>query len=432
MLPPGCLAEVRLEEGEASPPEIRRYWDPLSASEARRDNLAGRSRAELLSGLRQRLVTAVERRLVADVPLGAFLSGGVDSTAVVALMAEATDEPVRTFTVAFEGEDWDDGPYARLAADRLGTDHHEVILSDDELVDAVPEAVCAQDHPSGDGVNTWIVSRVARQAGLTVALSGLGGDELFGGYPSFRRLRLLARAAPLMGALPETAGRNLGQLLGALRTAGPDGKLADLASTDGSVAGAYPVLRQLFSSRQIEALTGDGESEPYAPITERLHEDFRAHPATPLMARIAHAEMSSYMQDVLLRDTDQMSMSHSLEVRVPLLDRGLVEYALALPEAARRPTDPPKQWLAQAVGDRLPEEIASRAKSGFALPFDRWMRGPLEQYCREGVEAAAAHPALRTAPVGAVWRNFGRGTLHWSGPWLLVVLGHWLERERIR
>jgi len=206
----------------------------------------------------------------------------------------------------------------------------------------------------------------------------------------------------------------------------------DLASTDGSVADAYPVLRQLFSSDRIEALTESAGLEPHAPLAERLRDDFRAHPATPLLARVSHAEITSYMRDVLLRDTDQMSMSHSLEVRVPLLDRELVEYALALPEAARRPTEPPKRWLVEAVGERLPEEIAARSKSGFALPFHRWMRGPLRAYCREGIEAAAAHPAFWADPVSAVWEDFRRGDLHWSRPWLLVALGCWLEREGIR
>lgn len=431
MLPPGCFAEVRLQEGATAPPKIRRYWEPLSVMDARRDELAGRSRTELVSGLRDRLELAVERRLVADVPLGAFLSGGVDSTAVVALMAEVSGEPVRTFTVAFEEEGWDDGPYARLAAEQLGTDHHEIVLSDEELVEAVPAAIRAQDHPSGDGVNTWIVSQAAREAGLTVALSGLGGDELFGGYPSFGRLRLLARAAPLLRAMPGPACRSLVQILRTLRDTGSDGKLADLLATDGSVAGAYPVLRQLFASDWIEGLTGSTGPLPHAPLTERLREDFRAHPSTPLLARVAHAELTSYTRDVLLRDTDQMSMSHSLEVRVPLLDRNLVEYALALPEEARRPTDPPKRWLVEAVDDLIPEEVAARSKSGFALPFDRWMRGPLKDFCREGIEEAAGHPALRANAVTGTWSGFQRGRLHWSRPWLLVALGRWLQREGI-
>ncbi len=432
MLPPGHLAEIRLEEGRAGPPAIRRYWDPLSTSATRREQLAGQPRDALLSELRDRLASAVERRLVADVPLGAFLSGGVDSTAVVALMAEVADEPVRTFTVAFGDEGWDDGPYARLAADRIGTDHHEVVLSDEELVGAVPEAVRAQDHPSGDGINTWIVSRAARKAGLTVALSGLGGDELFGGYPSFRRLRLLARAAPLLWAVPEPVGRAVGRTVDKLRGAGDDGKLADLLATDGSVAEAYPVLRQVFGAHRIEALIGGSVPEPAAPLTERLRQDFRARHSTPLLARVAHAEMTSYMRDVLLRDTDQMSMSHSLEVRVPLLDRELVEYALALPEQARRPGDPSKRWLVTAVDDLLPEEVANRSKSGFALPFDRWMRGPLEDFSRRGLEAVADHAAFQSEAVRSIWSKFVQGDLSWSRPWLLVALGHWVQREDIR
>ncbi len=431
MLPPGCFAEVRLREGAAGRPQIRRYWEPLSASEARRDDLAGRSRGELVSGLRNRVGSAVERRLVADVPLGAFLSGGVDSTAVVALMAEVADEPVRTFTVAFEEKSWDDGPYARLAAEKLGTDHHEIVLSDEELVEAVPAAIRAQDHPSGDGINTWIVSRAAREAGLTVALSGLGGDELFGGYPSFHRLRWLARVAPLMRATPISGRRLMGRLLNSGLSGRRGEKIPDLLATDGSVPEAYPILRQVFGSEAIGDLLENAETAEHRPYSLRLLQEFRSHLSIPLLAQVSHAEMSCYMHDVLLRDTDQMSMNHSLEVRVPLLDRELVEYALALPEAARRPTRPPKRWLVEAVGDLLPDEVAERPKSGFALPFERWMRGPLEDFSRRGLETVADHAAFSPDAVRTVWRAFTRGDLSWSRPWLLVALGHWMTREGI-
>lgn len=431
MLPPASLAEVRLEGGRALPPRIRSYWKPLDAAADRRSDLRERDRGELLAGLRERLEAAVERRLVADVPLGAFLSGGVDSTAIVGLMAELLDRPVRTFTVAFADEAWDDGPFAREAAEAIGTDHHEVVLSDEELVEAVPRAVAAQDHPSADGVNTWIVSRAAGETGLTVALSGLGGDELFGGYPTFRRLRRLGRLAPLLAILPERGRHALGRTATAFGGGGWIDKAADLLVTDGSVAEAYPVLRQLFGSDRIEALIGQSGLEATEPIVERLREEFADHPDLPRLARVSHAELSAYMRDVLLRDTDQMSMSHSLEVRVPLLDRELVEYALALPESARRPTEPPKRWLVEAVDDLLPAPVAGRSKSGFALPFDRWMRGPLRDYCRAGIEAAAGHPALRAGSVEDVWNDFQRGSLHWSRPWLLVALGRWLEREDV-
>ena len=437
MVPPGHRLTVDLEGERAGAPAICRYWDPLAAADRRREAQASNDCRAPLRGLRERLESAVEQRMVADVPLGAFLSGGVDSSTVVGLMSEASAAPVRTFTVVFNDAGYDDAPYARLAAQRFGTDHQEIRLSDDDLVERVPAAVAAQDHPSADGINTWIVSQAAKQAGLTVSLSGLGGDELFGGYPSFRRLTVLRKVRQLMHLLPRPARNALGIPLQAVRISVALEKIAELLRTDGSVPEAYPVLRRLFGPHQADELLAFGTTrrpEHECPYSDHLYRAFDEHPCTPLLARVTYAEMTCYMQDVLLRDTDQMSMAHSLEVRVPFLDKELVEYALALPEDARRPSSPPKRYLVEAVKDLLPEPVAYRPKSGFAMPFDRWMREPLRAFCEQGLEAVAAHPGFRGEAVWEVWRKFlaGNRRLPWSRPWLLVALGHWLERESVR
>lgn len=435
-VPPGCWLRVRLKDGRVGTPEIWRYWDPLEAAEGRRDELAAADRTPLLCGLLERLQLAVERRMVADVPLGAFLSGGVDSSTIVGLMSRASATPVRTFSVAFDDPGYDDGPYARLAAAHFGTEHLEVRLSDDELVECIPAAVASQDHPSGDGINTWIVSQAAREAGLTVALSGLGGDELFGGYPSFGRLAMLARTRPILGPIPRHGRAAVGTLLRRVRPGVAGSKAAALLQTDGSVAEAYPILREVFAPLEADRLltlpgpNGRAEGRPY---TDSLRHALGMRSTVPTLACVAYAELTCYMRDVLLRDTDQMSMAHSLEVRVPFLDREVVEYALALPEEARRPTNPPKRFLIGAVADLLPQSVAERPKSGFAMPFDRWMRGPLRPFCEEGVEAVAAHEAFRGDAVDEVWRGFlaGDPAVPWSRPWLLVALGHWIERETV-
>lgn len=442
MLAPGSVLRVKVESGRITAPDISRYWDPAERALERSEEIAGLDRQEALQGLRERLESAVARRLMADVPLGAFLSGGVDSTAVVGLMTRASDTPVRTFTVAFDEEGYNDGPYARLAAERLGTDHTEIRLRDDELVASVPRAVEAQDHPSGDGVNTWIVSRAAKQAGLTVALSGLGGDELFGGYPTFGRLAALAQGYAVLQRLPELLRAGAGRFLRRIRPGVATDKIAALLSTDGSVPEAYPILRQVFTLRRASSLLvhdasgGDPPGqEARDPYTAVLRDAFGETGASlsPLQ-RASLAELTCYMQDVLLRDTDQMSMAHSLEVRVPFLDRELVEYALSLPDEARQPVTPPKRYLVRATEDVLPGPVASREKSGFAMPFDRWMRGPLRAFCEDGIGAAACHPAFRETRLRELWRDFlaENPRIPWSRPWLLVVLGYWLERERIR
>lgn len=435
ILEPGCWLSVDLDEGRASRPDVRRYWHPLQAADRRRKARAAEPAfGVMVDGIRERLGSAVRRRLISDAPLGAFLSGGVDSTAVVALMAEARNERVRTFTVAFEDDTYRDDIFARTAAEDLGTDHEEVRLSQADLVERVPSAVADQDHPSGDGINTWIVSQAAREAGLTVALSGLGGDELFGGYPSFRRWGTIERFGPLF-ELPGPVKRGASNLIHWFASGVAGEKVSELLRSDGSAAGVYPVLRQVFCRERRDQLLND---EAHTVVDEsawsrRLREEFGAHPPTPPLARISHAESTCYMRDVLLRDTDQMSMAHSLEVRVPLLDHELVEYVLSLPDEVREPTSPPKQFLVAAVGDRLPDAVARREKAGFAMPFDRWMRGPLESFCEEGVEALAAHDAFNGDAVRDVWKGFqdGEPGLTWSRPWLLVALGRWLDREGI-
>lgn len=436
MLPSGCRLEVHLERDKACRPRIHRYWDLLAEADRRRQDLHAVGHDALVQGLRDRLESAVEHHLVADVPLGAFLSGGVDSTAVVSLMGRPSESPVRTFTVAFDQKGYDDGPYARLAAQVLKTDHTEVHLCDDELVGAVPAAVAAQDHPSGDGINTWIVARAAREAGLTVVLSGLGGDELFGGYSSFRRMVTLQKLWPVLSPLPAWARNATSRILRTLRPGVASDKIATLLDTDGTVPSAYPTLREVFGPDQVSGLLavekGDG-SIPERPYSKHLRRNFAEHPSTPLLAQVSYAEMTGYMRDVLLRDTDQMGMAHSLEIRVPFLDREVVEYTLALPEEARAPSSPPKRFLVEAVEELLPRFVANRPKSGFSMPFERWMRGPLQHFCEEGLRRVACHPAFCGERVRDVWGRFllGDPRLPWSRPWLLVALGHWLERQQI-
>lgn len=440
LLSPGCHLRLNLRDGRATVGGIRSYWDVAERSLQRSPDLAGLDRDAALRGLRERLAAAVERRLVADVPLGAFLSGGVDSTAIVGLMSRVSSEPVRTFTVSFGEPGYDDDHYARIAAADLGTDHHEVRLTTDDLIQRVPAAVAAQDHPSGDGINTWVVAGAAKRAGLTVALSGVGGDELFGGYPSFGRLRLLGRAQPFLEAMRGSMASGAARLARFLRRGVTGDKVAALFGTSGAVPQAYPILRSVFGEVQIRGLLAQAPSDHHSvgdasipSYSDDLHRRLTRNPRLSLLQQVSVAELTCYMHDVLLRDTDQMSMAHSLEVRVPFLDTELVEYALALPDFARAPTKPPKRFLIEACEDLLPAPVRERPKSGFTMPFDSWMRGPLQSFCEDGVERTAASDAFDAGVVSGAWRGFLNRDpgLPWSRLWLLVALGHWLKREDV-
>jgi asparagine synthase (glutamine-hydrolysing) len=377
--------------------------------------------------------------LVSDVPLGAFLSGGIDSSAIVALMREAGQVP-RTFSVVFAESSYDEARYARQVATHFATDHTEIPLTQQDLLDQLPEALTAMDQPSGDGMNTYVVSQAVRSAGVTVALSGLGGDEFFGGYPSFARLGRVARLLRLWGYTPAglrtLAAKAIGHLGGASVAAA---KVAALVESDGTLPSLCPLLRQVLSTSQRRALFTEswlqclGEAQD--PYVRLLQAAYTRAPWVGLLGRISYAEGRTYMHDVLLRDTDQMSMAHGLEVRVPLLDHTLVEYLMGLPDAYKRSNGTPKRLLVESLGGLLPDEIVHRSKQGFTLPFALWMRGALRRFCEErlSLERLGARGIFRPGQVQEFWRAFlaGRREVSWSRLWILVVLEEWLARNDV-
>jgi len=431
-LPPGSWMTVdahgKLCEG--------RYWDLLeqASPEAR---IA--TEAESQRRVRELLQEAVALHLVSDVPVGIFLSGGIDSSAIVALVREAGQVP-RTFSVGFSESAYDEAPYARQVAARFQTDHTEIPLTEQTLLDRLPDALAAMDQPTGDGINTYVVSGAVRSAGIKVALSGLGGDEFFAGYPSFSRLGHAARRLRLWGHAPHAvrtlAAKSIKVIGGSSVSAV---KLAAIVESDGTLATTFPLTRQVLSLAQRRAVISetwlrfmDGTRDPYVQLLQEAFAD--AAWAKPL-AQISYAEGRTYMHDVLLRDTDQMSMAHSLEVRVPLLDHKLVEYLMGLPDGYKRPNGVPKRLLVNSLNGLLPDKIVRRPKQGFTLPFELWMRGVLRRFCEERLnpDRVSDRGILRADQVQKLWRDFldGRRNVSWSRLWVLVVLEEWLERNNV-
>lgn len=416
-LEPGCTLSVPLDD-PAALGAPRRYWSlptevvPLEP---------GEDAAERVRAL---LAEAVRIRLVSDVPIGAFLSGGLDSGAVVGLMRLAGPGTIRTCSMVFEEADFSEAAYARAQAAAAGAEHFERVVTAADVEAEFDRVLEATDQPTVDGVNTYFVSQTARQAGLTVALSGLGGDELFGGYPhtfgGVPRVLSLVRAAR---AVPGG-----GRLAAAALSVAPSQRMrkaADALRRPASRASAYLACRGMFSPGEVRSLVrpevweaAAARFDPVAHVAERA-----VSPNGPAFNWVSRAELGTYTHHQLLRDTDAMSMAHSLEVRVPLLDHVLVEAVLRLPPEAKMAGDGPKPLLARAVRDLLAPEVRDRRdKQGFTFPFAVWLRGPLRRHVRAALDARPDFSLLRRDAVEEVWRAFEEGRVHWSRVWALAVL----------
>ena len=391
-----------------------KYWDPESAGPR---SIVTEPRASA-SGLRATLADTITRHLVSDVPLGVFLSGGVDSAALVALASRARPS-LTTLTVVFDEHEHSEGAEARHIAQQFHTDHREVRVTSHDFMRELPNVLRVMDQPTNDGVNTYFVSRAARQAGLTVVLSGLGGDEVFGGYKHYHWLARHGNSIRRFSALPRFLRQTvLSTAIGYGRLRGRENWMR-LSSLENGVsdAGLYLALRGFFAPQQVRALLDVQSSE----VTQAAGKYLDALPAPNGVATgpaFRQMEMRRYLHDQLLRDTDVFSMAHSIEVRVPYLDHVLVRQASALSNAPARVAGN-KPLLTEAAADPAVFEAARRSKRGFSFPFAQWMRlnsGQLR-------EMALAGGCLNRGAVGKLWNEFDRGRLHWSRAWMLAVIG---------
>jgi len=402
--PAGCWAALRSDSNEM---RTVRYWPAGNKDDLSFDKTNGNAPREV----RQLLEDAVSTHLLADVPVACFLSGGIDSSIITAMAARHMGtRKLSTFSVGFAEAEFDESKFARQMADLYGTDHHHITLSDADKLAFVGRAVEAMDLPSTDAINTFIVSDYVARNGFKVVLSGLGADEVFGGYPIFRdyaMVRAIAGTPRWLRSLIWSTGkaRHL---------------LDDIPQVkDGEMLSMW--WRRVWPARKLSAL---GFQPP----------EFSREPSPPLrdaMAELSWGELSHYMRDTLLRDSDAMSMAHSLELRVPFLDTPLVSRVLAYPAREKFKANRPKDLLLRATQDLIPEEIWNRPKMGFTLPMRAWMLGPLRDYCRDGLTTLNSASILSPAKTAKVWKDFESDSLHWPAAWSLVVLGHYLHRNKI-
>lgn len=400
---------------------LERWWDFPGPTDAQMD------RANAVAQLRNKLRTSVDLHLVADAPVGVFLSGGLDSSLIASLAADRHPD-IRTLSVTFGEQEFSEDTYIDSVVARLGTHHVNVRLSADQLVAWSQEAFTAMDQPSYDGINIFTVSRAAAESGLKVALSGLGADELFNGYGFIRTLAQLER----LRRMPQAAQVSLG-----LALAGVPGsravKPAAWLRGDLPPSAGYELLRRAFMPREIQRLMPGQDGRNLAGSPRTVRGDRNA----PF--DLAVAEMSSYMRNVLLRDTDAMSMSQSLEVRVPFLDDAVVDWALRQSPETRGTA--PKSLLLEAAQGLVPNEVLTRPKQGFVLPLEHWMRDEL----RTRMDALFSSPpsvidgVLDPRAVRRIWDGYQRlgpsplrSRVEWIRPWTLYVLYEWIANVQAR
>jgi asparagine synthase (glutamine-hydrolysing) len=377
---------------------------------------------------------SVRMQLVSDVPVGVFLSGGIDSSCLVGILHRSGVRP-STFSIVFREADYSEAEYSRAIAQQFHTDHHEITVSQSDFFAAIDPAIRAMDLPTMDGINTYFVSERTRAAGVKVALSGLGGDEMFAGYSSFRTVPRMERFANSWQRIPGAVCNPLVSVLAALAPSSDQNrKLAALGRDSGRIVHPYFLSRMLFTPEQLNELLPEMkmDTEPFRraekPLTESLS---RAQSLDPVN-RVSYLEARCYMLNTLLRDSDFMSMAHGLEVRVPLIDHHLARRILALPGSWKLDAGTPKPLLVRALRGQLPEKIVHRPKRGFTLPFEHWLRDALRPVVEEslGKIGDGALGALISEPAArGVWKDFLDGRTSWSRPWSLYVLQRWCEQH---
>lgn len=440
---PGTSVILSIADQAGFWPEPQPYWSALDIT--RQPELEFVSDADAISELDVRLRRAIQGQMLADVPLGAFLSGGVDSSAVVALMQVQSSRPIKTFSIGFSEGDYNEAAYAKAVAAHLGTDHTELYVTPADALAVIPCLPVIYDEPFGDssGIPTHLVARLARQH-VTVALSGDGGDELFGGYNRYFWGRSIwQRIGPLPIGLRRLIGRAVtlltpkqwDRLGGMVRALLPKGlqmaalgdKLHKLASII-DVRNPDELYRRLISQHRDPGslVIGAGEKNIWADaqILKLRRQDFSE--------RMMFHDLVGYLTDDILTKVDRAAMAVSLETRVPMLDHHVVEFAWQLPLSMKIRNEGEGKWLLRRVLDRyVPRELIERPKMGFGIPLDSWLRGPLRDWAESLLDARRLEQEgyFHPGPIRQRWTEHLSGTRNWQyALWNVLMFQAWNER----
>ena len=379
------------------------------------------------------LLDSIKAHCVSDVEVGAFLSGGIDSTAIVSLMRQIGHEKIKTISVTFPGDKLDESKYSNIASKKYATNHFEYRLTEDEVINALDKIFNSMDQPTVDGVNTYFVSKAAHSFGLKVVMSGLGGDELFGGYPTFKYIPRIERFLKMKKFLPLSG--TLMRLTAEFAKNKIPAKGAEFLKMPDAPNASYRLFRGLFTDEEIARLgitfqnchseldeechpeLVEGHSELCLPRLDGVEGQPFNH--SPIQS-VSFLESTRYMANQLLHDSDVFSLAHSLELRVPFVDHLL--YASVLPYLdSGYDASFPKKMLVDAVGD-IPDEIVHRPKMGFTFPFASWMKnGKPKNVVKEKLLSNNSLPGLNSSAIEKMFADFEKGKVHWSRVWALIA-----------
>lgn len=425
MLDPGSWREYRASDSGFRLHRENIWWTPPKVDfDALNTDAVQQTRALLQS--------AVHDHLIADVPVGVFLSAGIDSS-ILASLAHNCSKEVRAFTVSLDdAKDMDETEIATATALRIGMEHVPVGVSESDAMDATQQWFSSADQPSIDGLNTFVISKAIRRHGIKVALSGLGADELFGGYPSFQEIPKIAKLARRLSWLPKPFRRSMAQLIMLGKPRQVSEKLQDMFSIEPRIGVLATMRRRLMSNRELSSLglnfASLGLSECGLPVASMNWQPGEG--SSPGWA-VSVAESRYYQGNMLLRDSDVNSMAHSLEIRVPFLDQRLLDWVHTLPDHVRFPVScSRKHLLRESCKNELSAVLLKRPKTGFSLPIGRWMLGELRPLCETSIGYLADSGMVDSTGVTSIWNQFKRtpDERSWSRAFALVVLGDYLKK----
>lgn len=440
-LPPGHLMKIKVQQGRLKIERLEPYWNLTNIVENARGNGTPVNEEESLEQLRQKISLAVSRRMIADVPLGAFLSGGVDSSLIVSLMQEQSSRPVKTFSIGFDDQAFDEASHAAAVAKYLGTEHHELYLGESELREIIPDLAEVYDEPFADEsqLPTILISKFARND-VTVVLSGDGGDEICGGYTRHIQANRLRRFQQYMPGYLRTA---LGQGVKKIPRASWDAfyerfefmlpKIRQPGEKLHKLAGVLSAHNQGDMYESVVSLTCEK-----IPVREGYHTNYHSwwrQPAIHMGAaeEFMFRDMCRYLPDCILTKVDRATMAVGLEARVPLIDHEVIEFASSIPIDIKLAHGKSKWLLKQLLSDYVPPSLWERPKTGFTPPVDKWLRGPL----RDWVEAMLSEHRLKqegfleAKRVRQTWESYlaGKSDAKYH-LWSILMFQSWLEKQK--